>query len=635
MHPYYDKLPPHVRDPEWSKWYSDVRSGRFAVLDFETTSHDKGSALNKDNELILACWTIVDRDDLTVTKKYKFGNEYEMQELIEDLKFCEFFVAHNAKFELQWLKRCGFDLRSRPAYCTMLGQWVLDGNLRKPRSLSALAKSYNVTKKLDRISLLISSGYPVEWIPKSWLLEYCEHDVKATLEIFLKQVQLLDESNLLPLVHVRNLTCSVLADIEFNGLTLDPRAVMDEYETTIKQYQDASASLREIAGDGVNFNSGKQLAALLYEKLGFIPPTDPRTRLPIVTAKGVLATDSATLGKLVAKDEVQTTFLTKYKEFNKLSALLTKNLEFFVGVVREYGCKFYAVFNQGVTKTGRLSSSGRPLLFTGQKKPKGVQGQNLPRQYKRLFWSGDEDYYVGEADAAQLEFRVAAALGRDKIAIDEIISGADVHSFTAQVLTEAGEPTTRQAAKSSTFSPLFGGMGKTPAQKAYAEFFKAKYKGISDTQRGWILSVINNKELTTPYGMKFYWPEVKVSTRTGHVNVGTEVHNFPVQGLATGEIIPLVLVHFWHLIEDTGIVVVNTIHDSIISLVPKGSEELYEELSKWCFTDAVFPYLSKGYNFDFVAPLGCGIKLSRNWGESPTEIIYNVLPDGTTTRKEK
>jgi len=242
---------------------------------------------------------------------------------------------------------------------------------------------------------------------------------------------------------------------------------------------------------------------------------------------------------------------------------------------------------------------------------------------------------VGEADAAQLEFRVAAALGRDKIAIDEIISGADVHSFTAQVLTEAGEPTTRQAAKSSTFSPLFGGMGKTPAQKAYAEFFKAKYKGISDTQRGWILSVINNKELTTPYGMKFYWPEVKVSTRTGHVNVGTEVMNFAIQGLATGEIIPLVLVHFWHLIEDTGIVVVNTIHDSIISLVPKGSEELYEELSKWCFTDAVFPYLSKGYNFDFVAPLGCGIKLSRNWGQSDTEIIFNVLPDGTSTRKEK
>ena len=251
-----------------------------------------------------------------------------------------------------------------------------------------------------------------------------------------------------------------------------------------------------------------------------------------------------------------------------------------------------------------------------------------------MFWSGSEDYYVGEADAAQLEFRVAAALGRDEVAIREINEGADVHSVTAQVLTEAGEPTTRQQAKASTFAPLYGGMGKTEAQKKYAEFFKKKYKGISDTQRGWVTAVINEKKLTTPYGLKFYWPEVKVS-RSGHVNVGTEVHNFPVQGLATGEIIPLVLVHFWHLIEGTGITVVNTIHDSIISLVPKGSEQLYEDLSKWCFTDAVFPYLRDAYQYEFVAPLGCGIKLSRNWGESPTEIIYNVLPDGSTTRKEK
>lgn len=80
--------------------------------------------------------------------------------------------------------------------------------------------------------------------------------------------------------------------------------------------------------------------------------------------------------------------------------------------------------------------------------------QNVPRSYKRLFWSGDEECYIGEADGAQLEFRVAAALGRDEVAIDEINRGVDVHSVTAQVLTDAGEPTDRQNAKSRTFSPL-------------------------------------------------------------------------------------------------------------------------------------------------------------------------------------
>jgi DNA polymerase I-like protein with 3'-5' exonuclease and polymerase domains len=71
-----------------------------------------------------------------------------------------------------------------------------------------------------------------------------------------------------------------------------------------------------------------------------------------------------------------------------------------------------------------------------------------------LFWSGNEEWVVGEADAAQLEFRVAAALGNDRVAIEEIINGADVHSITAEVLTKNGEPTTRQEAKASTFAPL-------------------------------------------------------------------------------------------------------------------------------------------------------------------------------------
>jgi hypothetical protein len=96
-----------------------------------------------------------------------------------------------------------------------------------------------------------------------------------------------------------------------------------------------------------------------------------------------------------------------------------------------------------------------------------------------------------------------------------------------------------------------------------------------------------------------------------------------------------VLVHFWHIIRGTKFTIVNTIHDSIITLFPKSETEFYEQASKFCFTDAIFPYLRDVYGFEFTAPLGAGIKFSRNWGQSDTEIIYNVRPDGTFTRKEK
>ena len=86
-----------------------------------------------------------------------------------------------------------------------------------------------------------------------------------------------------------------------------------------------------------------------------------------------------------------------------------------------------------------------------------------------------------ECDFAQLEFRVAAFLSQDSTAIQEIKTGFDVHSYTAKVISDAGQPTERQAAKEHTFAPLFGatGYGRPKAVAAYYEHFNEKYKGVA------------------------------------------------------------------------------------------------------------------------------------------------------------
>lgn len=628
---------------EWSEslpWWIDtssvwntssLRKAKILFFDFETTNLDKGSALNRDNDVVLACWIVRHRDG-TITKHHKFGNEYEQQELYDAVMDADFVVAHNAKFDLQWLARCGVDLRKIYASCTMLAQWVLDGNLKRPKSLNALAARYQLGAKVDIVGSLIKLGVCPSDIPRSWLLNYGMHDVQLCFDLFHKQLELLNEyPRLFAPLHVRNLTMLCLADIETNGMHLDEEAVQKEWETSLQELEHSETQLRAIVGTEVNFRSPKQKAELLYDKLGFKPPMKRENGKLVPN----LSTRADVLSKLVAKTDIQDMFLRMYKKYNKYSALVTKNLTFFRGVCKQYGGKFYAVFNQGVTSTGRLSSSGRPLLFEGETKPKAVQMQNIPRSYKRLFWSGDENLLIGEADGAQLEFRVAAALGNDAVAIDEIDRGVDVHSVTAKVLTDAGEPTDRQAAKSRTFSPLYGGKGSTDAERAYCEFFREKYKGISETQRSWALEVLQSKKLDTPYGLRFYWPEASLNHKTGYISHTTEIYNFPVQGLATGEIIPISLVHFWYLTEGTGIRIINTIHDSVISTVPIDQTEEYERLSKICFTEAVFGYLLRNYGFDFKCSLGCGIKVSRNWGAAPVEIIYSVAPDGASTRKEK
>ena len=91
---------------------------------------------------------------------------------------------------------------------------------------------------------------------------------------------------------------------------------------------------------------------------------------------------------------------------------------------------------------------------------------------------------VGEGDGAQLEFRVAAHLGRDEQALTDIRDKVDIHSFTAAVIG-----CSRQEAKADTFKPLYGGQSGTKAQQSYYAAFKSKYSGIADAQSAWINSV--------------------------------------------------------------------------------------------------------------------------------------------------
>lgn len=613
--------------------------GYYIVLDFETNNKDKGSPLNYENHLVLACWDIVE-DDGSITRKHHWGDEYDQSELEKDIAGARFIVAHNAKFELQWLKRCGLELRDILVYDTFLAEWVIAGNRNWDLSLDGTAKRYGLGAKLSLAAKAISLGVDPSDIPKEWLLPYCYMDVELCRKLFVQQREVLRRDALLHLAFVRNLTCSVLADIEFNGCELDKDKVVEEYDKTIEEFRNLEQQLFEITG-GINLSSPKQLAKYLYETLGFPIPRDHKGN-ELRTPSGNIRTDVSTLSQLDATTEEQKQFLELYKRRNKLDALLTKNLMFFYHVVKEHGGVFYGVFNQGFTQTHRLSSSGRKVFVKALKKALGAQLQNLPRQYKYLFTAYDPDYYVGEADGAQLEFRVAAEMGHDEVATREIIEGADIHSYTSEVLIKAGHPDFigksvkegRQGAKAHTFAPMYGGNGKLPAEKEYSKFFKNKYSGIAGTQRDWCLEVLDRGYQINPYGMRFYWPGTRMS-KSGYIDNTTSISNYSVQGFATGEIIPIALIHFWHRTRGLPIIIWNTIHDSIASRFHKDVEEVYKLLSKHCLTTDVYNFLREVYKYDFQVPLGVGVKIAKNWGAAKIEEVWAVYPDGRETYQRK
>lgn len=602
-------------------------SKNYVTADVETTNVEYGSALVDSNRLVLAVWAQCSSEDRgSLRYRYKFGNEFQLQGLRHAVENADFAVAHNAKFELQWLRRCGLDLTNVLVYDTLLAEKVILGNRPGALDLDSVARRYGIAGKHTLGASLVHGGVSSDEVAEDVLLEYCKTDVEITHEIFKKQLEVLDDK-LLAVVFTRCLLTPVLADIEFNGLQLDKERVNNEYERLAQAHPECSSRLSDITG-GINLNSGKQVGEFLYDVLGFQEVT--KYGRPSRTATGKRRTDTDVYALLRARTAKQRDFLRLKLEYNKLEAALSKYIrKFKVEVDGNNSGLIRATFNQSRTQTHRLSSSG----FGDCR----VQFQNLDRDYKKLFRARNKDWLIAEADGAQLEFRVAAFLGQDAVAHADIRNEADIHKYTAKILTEAGQETDRQGAKTHTFKPLYGGTSGTHAERTYYDAFRGKYRGIYQTQRGWVDSVLRSTTrsvsrtdsgvLNTPWGLRFYWPDTRVE-RSGYTTNTSSIFNYPVQSLATAEIIPIAVVYFWHLIKanEARMLLVNTVHDSIICEIPPEERELFKELVVYSLCDSVYKYLDNVYNLQFNVPLGAGIKIGTYWGEGVEDKINAVEP---------
>lgn len=653
----------------------------YVVLDFEVdTSHgDHGNPVHRDNALLLGCWR-TGRDHVEGPRSVcHWGSEYSMEGLLLDIASADFIVAQAAKYELGWLIRAGVDPRKILVWDTKLGEYVLLGNLAvgdkesgiPPRAmdLDTLCRRRGLPVKDPVVDVMIKDSINPVLIPRPWLEGRCRQDVETTEQVFLHQRQQLRRTNRLGVAYTRNLLTPVLAAMEQEGMALDGDEVVAIFEEYSAKFAKLNAEMSAMTG-GINWRSNKQVAKFVYDELKFEELKDFRGQpkrnkgkkthnkdgSPVEKRK----TDQKTIDALKAKTPEQKRFVTLRKELGKVSAALTKNLNFFVGVVREYGGVFFGEFNQTNTATHRLSASGIEMPFESFKNEDGsakfmkAQFQNMDRKFKKLFKAKrvTEDgrpWLIFDPDGSQLEFRVAAFLGQDKQAMEDIANkewDAHVTSGAAMAqrtydelykLYKAGDKDAeeiRQKAKPETFKPLYGGEYGTPAQMRWYEEFKNRYKGIADTQKDWAAAVAKDKVLVTAWGMRYYWPNARMDAN-GRVNVKTQVFNYPVQALATAEIIPIAIVYFWHRLADAGLedkaYIVNTIHDSIVVEVHPDFLEPVKAIAMQAFTTDVYNYLSKVYGMEFNVPLGIGMKAGTHWGTGK-ESAFNIWPDG---RKEQ
>tara|TARA_R100001591_G_scaffold91897_1_gene97755 strand:- start:9 stop:695 length:687 start_codon:yes stop_codon:yes gene_type:complete len=220
-----------------------------------------------------------------------------------------------------------------------------------------------------------------------------------------------------------------------------------------------------------------------------------------------------------------------------------------------------------------------------------------------------------EADFAQLEFRVAAFLSQDKTAIDEVTTGFDVHSYTAKVISDAGQPISRQDAKAHTFAPLYGasGFGRTEAEAAYYKQFTKKYSGIGKWHEALAKEALYTGRIRTPSGREFAFPDVQ-RRRFGGVTYFTQIKNYPVQSFATADIVPISLIYIDKLlgVNQMHSCIVNTVHDSIvIDVHPDEKEKALKVIN--ATNDMLVSLVNKKWNIDFNVPLLLEAKIGDNW----------------------
>jgi len=350
-------------------------------------------------------------------------------------------------------------------------------------------------------------------------------------------------------------------------------------------------------GAGYHLVAGKELAGLKFKP----PSAKWASANGFSTSKQNLETLEGAARAKGMDDAVD--FLSKVRRLSAVDTYLSSFVDGIRMHTKQDG-KLHVRLTQHMTATGRFSGRDPNM-------------QNMPRggtfPVKKVFVSRFNGGKIMEADFAQLEFRAAAYLSQDGVAIEEVSTGFDVHSYTAEVITDAGQPTDRQTAKAHTFAPLYGatGFGRTPAEAEYYTHFTQKYQGVADWHSRLAKEAIATGKITTPSGREFAFPDVRRNSR-GRVSNFTQIKNYPVQSFATADIVPLALLHIDKLLDGMQSCVVNTVHDSIvIDVHPDEERRVIDIIHR---TNKELPDLiTLRWGLVFNVPLELEAKIGPNW----------------------
>jgi DNA polymerase-1 len=360
----------------------------------------------------------------------------------------------------------------------------------------------------------------------------------------------------------------VLAEIERNGFLLDVEGLHRLSKELERDLDKMIETIEGLAGGEFNINSPKQLATVLFEKLGL---------KPIRKTKTGYSTDEDTLTQLATQHELPAQ-IVNYRSLSKLKSTYVDALP---DLVNPETKRLHTSLNQTVAATGRLSST-EPNL---QNIPvKGEYGLRI-----REAFIAPTGYTLLCADYSQIEPRILAHLSQDPRLLAVFAKGEDIHMATAMEIFNlpSGQITRdmRRVAKTVVFGIVYGispfglasniGVSQADA-KIYIETFFEKFSAVRALMDRNIEEGKTKGYTTTILGRRRPIPELQSGDPVQRGFGERIAVNSPIQGSAA-DLIKVAMIdvnqRLHHELPHAKMIL--QVHDELIFEVPE--KELEEE----------------------------------------------------------
>lgn len=364
---------------------------------------------------------------------------------------------------------------------------------------------------------------------------------------------------------------NVLADMEINGFKYNDSHLLDMKEEVKRNLKNLTDEIYELSGEKFNISSPKQLGEVLFEKMQ-IGKSKKNER--------GYKTDIKTLQKYEDKHPI----INKILEYRNLMKLQSTYLEGLKDYVMNDG-KIHTIFNQTLTRTGRLSSM-EPNL------------QNIPAREEygkkiRMAFVPSNDIILS-ADYSQIELRLLAHISDCKELIDAFNNNEDIHTKVAADINGINESEVtkhmRSMAKAVIFGIVYGisgfGLGENlniSAKEArqFIDKYYELYPGVKNYMTSIVNTAYNTGKVKTMFGRIRKINELKDTNFRVRAMGERMAMNTPIQG-SSADIMKLAMIEVYKKIQDNNLEskLILQIHDEIIIDAKSSEVDKLKEILK-------------------------------------------------------